>query len=118
VRDDRPYLEYIQESLERIETYLRSENNAPDKDLLDDPKTLDAVLRRLETLSDAASHLSEALKSRHPEISWREVTDFRNTLAHGYIRVKIDRVWAVLSEDIGPLKRVVERELHESGDSS
>jgi uncharacterized protein with HEPN domain len=62
MRDDRPYLEYIHESIERIESYIDlGEAPMTARDKLNDPRTEDAVLRRLETLSDAAGHLSDDL---------------------------------------------------------
>jgi uncharacterized protein with HEPN domain len=125
VRDDRPYLEYIQESIEyvqesieRIESYLDpAEAPIGRREMLNDPRTEDAVLRRLETLSDAAGHLSDGLKLRHPEIPWREVTNFRNVLAHGYVDVNEERVWTIISTRLAPLKLVVEQELREQGAS-
>jgi uncharacterized protein with HEPN domain len=111
VRDDLPYLEYIQESIQHSESYLHWTGGGFDEELLDDHLTRDAVLRRLETLSDAAGQPSDTLKSRHPEISWRKVTDFRNFLAHGYLRIRAERVAAVLKDDLGAVKIVVENEI-------
>jgi uncharacterized protein with HEPN domain len=69
------------------------------------------VLRRLETLADAASHLSEAAKARHPEIPWQQITDFRNVLAHGYADIRLDRVWEAIDADLTSLQKVVHEEL-------
>jgi len=65
----------------------------------------------LETLADAASHLSEIVKARHPEIPWRQISDFRNVLAHGYSDIRLDWVWEATDADLGLLKSVVHEEL-------
>ncbi len=65
----------------------------------------------LETLSDAASQLSDSLKQRPPEVSWRSITDFRNRLAHGYLDVKPERIWDVIVVHLPLLLAVVEAEL-------
>ncbi|MGD9890110.1 MAG: DUF86 domain-containing protein [Dehalococcoidia bacterium] len=70
------------------------------------------MLRRMETLADAAGHLSVALKSRHPQIPWRQITTFRNILAHGYTDIHLDRVWQAIEIDVPLLKSVIDAELH------
>ena len=77
--DDRVYLENILESIDAVDKYTVGGEAV----FLSDSLIRDAVLRRMETLTDAASHVSDALKKRHPEIQWSEVTRFRNVLAHG-----------------------------------
>jgi hypothetical protein len=71
----------------------------------------DAVLRRMETLADAAARLSSELRDRHPEIPWRLISDFRNVLAHAYTDVRLEVVWQVIVRDLPPLARVVSEEI-------
>ena len=72
MRDDTVYLRHIAESIGLVEQYLAGADSALDESsFYDDRRTQDAVLRRMETLADAASHLSDALKARHPEIPLR-----------------------------------------------
>jgi uncharacterized protein with HEPN domain len=112
LRDDRIYLAHISESIDLIQLYLTGTDGAPDRDLFyQDRRTQDAVLRRLETLADAASHLSERIKVRHTEIPWRHISDFRNVLAHGYTDIRLDRVWEAVTDDLSALKGVVREEL-------
>lgn len=68
--------------------------------------------RRMETLSDAASHLSQALKARYPDLNWRKVSDFRNFLAHGYTgAVDLGLVWQAILEDLPELQALVQEEM-------
>ena len=107
MRDDRYYLEYARESIVLVEQYTAGGEG----EFMNDLRTQDAVLRRMETLADAAGHLSAALKSRHPQIPWRQISDFRNVMAHGYAEVRVDRVWSAIMADLPALKRVIEEEL-------
>lgn len=109
-RDDA-LLEYIRERIDRIDEYTGGGHARP----LPGTMAEDAVLRRLETLADAASRLSERLTARHRNIPWREVVGFRNVLAHGYIGVDPDLVWQVVTRDLPPLRSAVEEELRRSG---
>jgi uncharacterized protein with HEPN domain len=112
VRDDTRYFEHISESIDLIHQYLAGPDGVPDRDLFyNDRRTQDAVLRRLETLADAASHVSEVAKARHPELLWHQISDFCNVLAHGYTDIRLDRVWEAIDADLASLKGVVHEEL-------
>jgi uncharacterized protein with HEPN domain len=39
----------------------------------------------------------------HPEIPWREITNMRHRLIHGYGDVRLDVVWIVLRDHLDPL---------------
>jgi uncharacterized protein with HEPN domain len=65
----------------------------------------------LETLAEAAGQLSPEVKGRHPEVPWRDVTDFRNVAAHAYFDVELPRVWDIVTDDLPTLKAAVEDEL-------
>ena len=104
---DRRLLEYIRSSIDHVERYYR-----PNWDSFElEEMAADAILRRLETLSDAAAHLSERLRARHQEIAWPRIVGFRNVLAHGYLSIDPERIDDVLRHDLPPLKEVVNDEL-------
>jgi len=115
VRDDSVYLEFIIEGVQLVEQYLGGNQPLEEHLFRSDPLRRDAALRRLETLSDAASHLSAELKSRHPEVHWPQITGFRNVLAHAYMDVDYDLVWRTIVEDLPVLKTIAEEELRQLG---
>jgi uncharacterized protein with HEPN domain len=104
---DFDLLSYIQESIARIEEYTLGGREP----FLEETIVQDVTLRRLETLADAASHLSDALRARHPEIPWREIYGFRNVAAHAYRTIDIERVWVTVQRYLPSLKAVVDEEL-------
>ena len=104
---------YIWESLLRIERYTGGRKET----FVHEPIVQDAVLRRLETLADAAHKLSDVLKARHPDIPWPAVYRFRNVAAHAYETIDLERAWEVIERHLAPLQRVVEEELDEVPDA-
>ncbi|RAU22859.1 DUF86 domain-containing protein [Paramagnetospirillum kuznetsovii] len=80
MKDSRLYLLHIAECIERIERYAVT---APD--LVGDTMALDAVLRNLQTMSEATQRLPDEVKARHPQIPWQRIAGFRNILVHGYL---------------------------------
>jgi uncharacterized protein with HEPN domain len=47
-----------------------------------DSKTIDAVVRNLEIIGEAARHVPDDIIEKYPGIPWREIRDMRNLLAH------------------------------------
>lgn len=54
-------------------------------DITKDEVLYDAILRNLQTLSEATQMLPDALKKSFPKVPWREVSGFRNILVHNYL---------------------------------
>jgi len=54
-------------------------------DITQDEVLYDAMLRNLQTLSEASQMLPDSLKSASPNVPWREVSGFRNILVHNYL---------------------------------
>lgn len=104
---DQQRLRYIHESITRIEQYTREGEAA----FLNDHMVQDAVLRRLETLSDATHQLPDSIKQRHPDIPWAQIRRFRNVAAHDYESLDLRRIWNVVVSDLSPLKSAIEAEI-------
>ncbi|MFO1153858.1 MAG: HepT-like ribonuclease domain-containing protein [Rhodospirillales bacterium] len=74
-----------------------------------------AVIRSLEIVGEAAGKVSPATQALHPEIPWREITGMRHRLIHGYAEVRLNLVWAVVEQHLGPLIAVLEPLIPEEG---
>jgi uncharacterized protein with HEPN domain len=73
------------------------------RDLDSDEMLALALVRLLEVIGEAANAVSPSFQEAHPEIPWRSITGTRNRLAHGYIDVDMDVIWAVIQKDLKPL---------------
>jgi uncharacterized protein with HEPN domain len=78
---------------------------------LGDIKTIYAVTRCLEIISEASRRLPPELKDRHPHIRWRGMAGAGNVYRHEYERVLDRAVWDTVHESLRPLLTVVEEEL-------
>ena len=54
-------------------------------DFTEDTVLYDAVLRNLQTLSEATQRLPAEKKEAHPSIPWSDISGFRNILVHNYL---------------------------------
>lgn len=101
---DGLYVAHILECIRRVEV-----NVAGGRDAFFASHTLqDAVLRNLQTMCESTQRLSTAAKEKHPEVSWKAISGFRNVLVHDYFGVDLERVWEIVREDMPTLKRAAE----------
>jgi Uncharacterized conserved protein len=78
-----------------------------EKEFRNDRKTQDAVLRNLETLGEAAKHVNGETRSLAPDTPWREITGFRDVLAHDYLEVDLNLVWNVIDSELPGLEKTI-----------
>ena len=70
---------------------------------------VDATLRNIEIIGEAAGNLPDEVRAKSSEIPWRLIGDMRNLLAHGYFSVSLRIVWDTATTQIEPLERAVRR---------
>lgn len=76
-----------------------------------DTRTLYAITRCLEIISEASRRLSDELKARHPEIEWKQMAGAGNVYRHDYEDVAARFVWETVQRSLPPLRTVVAQEL-------
>ncbi|MFD2182043.1 HepT-like ribonuclease domain-containing protein [Rhodoplanes azumiensis] len=70
-----------------------------------------ATERALEIVCEATRHLPEIVKAGAADNPWARIVDFGNRLRHAYHRIDPAIVWAVVENDLPPLKAYVEQVL-------
>lgn len=78
-----------------------------------DLRTIYAVTRCLEIISEASRRLPNDLKARHPSIAWKQMAGAGNVYRHDYENVAARYVWDTVQLALPPLRAVIERELAE-----
>lgn len=107
MKTDDVYLRHILDCIHRIE-----ENTKGGKTIFLSTHTFqDAVLRNLQTMTEASQRLSEELKTTEPAIDWNRMAAFRNVLVHSYLGIDLEQVWLIVERDAPPLKLAAERML-------
>lgn len=98
------FLLHIRDSINQIEEYVVGLSY---EQFLDDKRTQDAVIRQLEIIGESTTNLEDEFKHQNAEIPWREISDFRNVLAHEYWDVDLAIVWKAVNEDVVVLKKAL-----------
>jgi uncharacterized protein with HEPN domain len=108
--EDRIYLEYILQCIERIEDYSKGGK----EEFVTNLMVQDAIMRRLQTLAESTQRVSEDLKAKMPDIAWRNIAGFRNILVHDYLGgIDLDIIWEVVNTYLPSLKAKLEEVLEE-----
>jgi uncharacterized protein with HEPN domain len=76
-----------------------------------DLRTLYAVTRCLEIISEASRRLPDDLKMRHPAIAWKQMAGAGNVYRHDYEDVAAQFVWDTVQRALPSLREVVEIEI-------
>lgn len=100
--------EDILDNIDLIKEYTRG---ASYDGLIKDRKTLDAVERCLERISEAASKLEAAAEALIPDQRWAEIRAIGNIIRHEYDNVDPQILWNILGKDLDSLRTSVKRAL-------
>jgi uncharacterized protein with HEPN domain len=76
-----------------------------------DTKTVYAVTRCLEIISEASRRLPDEMKARHPAIGWKQMAGAGNVYRHDYEDVAAEFVWETVKRALPLLRAVIESEL-------
>jgi uncharacterized protein with HEPN domain len=105
-RDWRMRIEDTLEALQRIQAYA---GDMGFDAFREDSRTIDAVLRNLEVVGEAARHLPADVTEKHPEIPWQRMRGMRNVLAHEYFGVDLRMIWQTIQQDLPSLRPALEQ---------
>lgn len=67
------------------------------------------VERGLEIISEASRHIPEELLAVAPEIPWKQMRGIGNVFRHEYHKVANPIIWAVVKDNLPPLRLAVRR---------
>jgi uncharacterized protein with HEPN domain len=75
----------------------------------EDRKPINAVIRSLEVMGEAAKKIPEDFRRRHPNIPRRRMAAMRDKVIHEYFGVDRKILWQTAQHDIPPLENVMEK---------
>jgi len=91
----------ISTSIFKIKEYT---NGLSFDQFLEDDKTIDAVIRNLEIIGEAANRIPNSFKEEHQDIDWYRIRGLRNRIVHEYFGVDLGVVWVIIEEYLDDLE--------------
>lgn len=104
MKDDIAYLRHVLEAIEKIERYL---SGVSYEAFIENDMMVDAVVRELEIIGQAARNVSMKLKGQHPEVAWDKAVGMRNFLIHEYFGVDRKIIWETCKMELSILKNLL-----------
>ena len=108
---DRNRLEHM---LDAIDTIMQRTSGMTLEDLIADKVLFGGIVYYTMIIGEAAYKLSKEFISTHPDIPWQDIADMRHHLVHGYYQVDSQIVWAVIQNDLIPLREQIQKYLTET----
>lgn len=104
----RLYL-FICDILENIELIENTMKDLSKEEFESDKDKIDAIVRRIEIIGEAAKNIPDAFRAKYQEVPWKDIAGMRDVIIHNYFRVDLNAVWKTIKEDIPILKKQIEK---------
>jgi uncharacterized protein with HEPN domain len=102
---DLVLVEHMLECLDKIDAYTGRDRARFDGSSL----VQDAVLRKLQVLTESSQRLTVETRATEPQQPWRELSGFRNVVVHAYLSIDPNVVWSIIEQDLPPLREALQR---------
>ncbi len=104
----KEYGDYIQDILDSITDIDEFTEGMSFEEFLSDKKTVNAVIRSLEVIGEAAKKIPDTLRDKSQDIPWKKIAGMRDKLIHEYFGVDLDIVWKTIQDEMPSLRDAVE----------
>ena len=69
---------------------------------------VDAVIRNIEIIGEAAKNIPEEIKEKYPDIPWHRIIGLRNIAIHEYFGVDLNIIWEIITKNLPETKPRIE----------
>ena len=103
----RDYRVYLDDMLQAIDRILRYSRGLSFEAFSLDDKTLDAVVRNLEIVGEAAKQVPDTIRQVYPGVDWAKISGLRDILIHQYFGIDVVIIWDIVQNKIPDLRRQI-----------
>ena len=96
-RDWKLRVEHILDSITKIQHYTRVTTFEA---FAADGMKVDAVVRNITIMGEAARHIPDEVQERYPEVPWNKMWAIRNVVVHEYFGVSLPIVWQTVKQNL------------------
>ena len=101
----------LDDMLDAAQTAISLADGLEKDDFVGDRVLVDAAIKNLSVLGEAATRVPDEVAEQWPNLPWRMMRDMRNFIVHEYFGVSSDVVWGTIREDlpdvVDELRRII-----------
>ena len=101
---ERDYSDYLEDMINSIDEAINFTKDIEYEIFYLDKKTVNAVVRSLEVLGEAAKKIPGSVRFNNVDIPWKQICGMRDKLIHDYFGLDYEMIWKVIKEDLLPIK--------------
>ena len=113
MREPRNDSKRLRDILHAIDTIFQYVDGRDFEAFVSDKKSYHAVIYNIMIIGEAANMLTFEFRESHTELQWRQITNMRNFLIHGYHNVEEDLIWEAISVDLCQIREKIQMYLEE-----
>jgi uncharacterized protein with HEPN domain len=100
----RLFVEDILESMDKIQRYTKGLTY---EGFVKDEMVVDAVIRNIEIIGEAARNIPEDVREKYPDVPWRRMIGLRNIAVHEYFGVDLSIVWEITTKNLPETRAMI-----------
>lgn len=104
---------YIEDMIEFAGLVMEYSGGLTEATLTVERMRYDAILRNIELVGEAATHVPDSLREQAPDVPWRKIVGARNRIAHGYLGIAPETVWNIIDQQLPTLLPALQRLLNQ-----
>jgi len=104
------YIQDIKQATTKIEKYTK---NLSFTEFKNNDLVIDAVVRNLEIIGEAAKRIPNQAKQKATNIEWKKIAGLRDILIHEYFGVDLEIIWDIIKNKLPQLNKKVNQILKE-----
>jgi uncharacterized protein with HEPN domain len=106
LREAKLYLLDIKNAIRKIQKYVADVSY---EQFSQNDEKIDAVIRNLEIIGEAARCIPQRIKQKYSGINWQDIAGMRNIIAHEYFGVDLAIIWKTIKENLPELGDKIEQ---------
>ncbi|MCC7141844.1 MAG: DUF86 domain-containing protein [Candidatus Eisenbacteria bacterium] len=110
----RPTKILLEDMFERVTRIQRSVAGLDHEAFIRSDTVVDAVIRNLTVIGEAANRLPQDFKASHLTVPWHRIIGMRNRIVHDYFDVDLELVWTIVNAELPEFASQLSR-IQESG---